>query len=195
MLVYRRKILGPAFFNRPTLTVAKDLLGKYLVRRVGGREVALMIVESEGYHGLKDLASHASRGQTIRNTPMFGPPGTIYVYFTYGMHWMLNIVCGKKGFPSAVLIRGLAEMPRSGEINGTPSRDISAPLNGPAKLTKFLKIDKKLNHKPLGRKSGLWVEDKGIVVRPRDIKRTPRVGVAYAGEYAHKPWRFVLKFK
>src|SRR3990167_9807467 len=137
------RMLGPAFFDRPTLTVAKDLLGKFLVRRVRGKTVALMIVETEAYDGFKDLASHAHRGQTPRNTPMFGKPGTIYVYFTYGMHWMLNLVCGKKEYPAAVLIRG---------VEG---------VSGPALLTRFLKIDKSLNHKPLGKKTGLWVEDRG----------------------------------
>ncbi|OGC84488.1 hypothetical protein A3F55_01975 [Candidatus Adlerbacteria bacterium RIFCSPHIGHO2_12_FULL_53_18] len=192
------RMLGPAFFDRPTLTVAKDLLGKFLVRRVRGKTVALMIVETEAYDGFKDLASHAHRGQTPRNTPMFGKPGTIYVYFTYGMHWMLNLVCGKKEYPAAVLIRGVsssAKVSRSGEINGTPARDTFASLDGPAKLTKFLKIDKSLNHQPLGKKSGLWVEDRGEVISPRKIVRTPRIGINYAGEYIVKPWRFVLKNK
>lgn len=179
----KRKVLGPEFFDRSTHAVARELLGKYLVRTIGRKEVALMIVETESYHGFKDLASHARRGQTVRNAPMFAGPGTIYVYFTYGMHWMLNLVCGRHMFPAAVLIRGLA------------AQELSAPLNGPAKLTKFLKIDKRLNAKMLGKKAGLWVEDRGVVVRPRNIVRTPRIGVPNAGEYAHKPWRFVLTIK
>lgn len=133
-----------------------------------------MIVETEAYHGLHDKASHAHRGQTARNTPMFGEAGTIYVYFTYGIHWMLNLVTGKEKYPAAVLIRG---------VEG---------ISGPARLTKALKIDKRLNAKPLSKKSGLWIEDRGIVVRSRDIKKTPRIGIRYAEEYVHKPWRFVL---
>ena len=190
-----RKVLPADFFDRPTLVVAKELLGKFLVRKVGKKEVALMITETEAYDGFKDKASHASRGQTPRNTPMFGPPGTMYVYFTYGIHWMLNLVCGKEKYPAAVLIRGLESLEkvlRSGEIYRTPARKTFSKLNGPAKLTKFLQIDKSLNTKMLGKESGLWVEDRGVVVRPRDIERTPRVGISYAGEYVDKPWRFLL---
>ena len=193
-----KKVLKPDFFDRSTLIVARELLGKYLVRKVDGKTIALMIVETEAYDGFKDLASHAHRGKTARNTPMFAKAGTIYVYFTYGMHWMLNLVCGKAEYPAAVLIRGVAspaETFRSGEMNGspTPARKVSARLNGPAKLTKFLSIDKSLSAKMLGKKSGLWVEDRGVVIKPKDIERTPRVGINYAGAYVHKPWRFVLK--
>lgn len=170
-----KKLLTPAFFDRPTLVVARELLGKYMVRKVGGKTIALMITETEGYDGFKDKASHAHRGQTPRNQVMFGEPGRIYVYFTYGMHWMLNLVCGENGYPAAVLIRGAGE------------------VLGPARLTKALSIDKKLNTLPLAKKSGLWIEDRGTVVRPRDIARTPRIGISYAGEYVDKPWRFVLK--
>ncbi|MCC7500395.1 DNA-3-methyladenine glycosylase [Candidatus Nomurabacteria bacterium] len=173
-----RKVLGPSFFNRPTLAVARDLLGKYLVRKVRGKEIALLITETEGYHGTKDLACHARAGRTARNDPMWGKPGHAYVYFTYGMHWMLNLVTGPDGFPSAVLIRALGD-----------------ELNGPAKLTKFLQIDKRLNTKPLAKTSGLWVEDRGVIVKRSEIQRGPRVGISYAGEYAHKPWRFMVKKK
>jgi len=196
------KVLPSAFFDRPTLTVAKELLGKYLVRKVGSKVVALMITETEAYHGFSDLASHARRGKTPRNTPMFDHPGTIYVYFTYGMHWMLNLVCGKKEFPAAVLVRGLssaataqrAALKAAKDPRFTARHTVAASLlNGPAKLTKFLQIDKSLNHQMLSKKTGLWVEDRGVIVRPRNIVRTPRIGIAYAGEYAKKPWRFVLK--
>jgi DNA-3-methyladenine glycosylase len=189
-----RKILTPDFFDRSTLVVARELLGKYLVRRVKGgphagknKIVALMITETEAYHGWQDKASHARYGKTMRTWPMFMRAGTIYVYFTYGVHWMLNIVCGKEEYPSAVLIRGLVgpgKVLREGEMKR---------LDGPAKLTKYLQIDKSLNALKLGKAAGLWVEDRGVVVRAKDIQRTPRIGIGYAEEYVEKPWRFLLK--
>jgi DNA-3-methyladenine glycosylase len=185
-------MLSSEFFNRSSIIVAKDLLGKYLVRHVNGKKTFWKIVETESYEGFFDKASHASRGQTVRNTPMFGKAGTIYVYFTYGMHHMLNIVCGKKGYPSAILIRGV-----EGCI-------------GPGRLTKKLVIDKTLNGEPLGSRSGLWVENENAkgkltlggattVQRGKNkmqrvkILKTPRIGVDYAGPvWSKKLYRFVL---
>lgn len=170
------KTLDEDFFDRSTLLVARDLIGKYLVRKVGGKEIALMITETEAYDGPNDLACHARSGKTKRNFPMFEEAGTIYVYFTYGMHWMLNLVTGEKEYPAAVLVRGAGE------------------VVGPARLTRALKIDKMLNTKKLGRLSGLWVEDRGVHIPSSHIKRTPRIGISYAGRYAKKPWRFVYRF-
>lgn len=169
------KMLTPAFFARPSLTVARELLGALLVRKIGDETVRLMINEVEVYDGLRDKASHGHRGQTPRNTPMFSHPGTIYVYFTYGMHWMLNISTREHGYPAGILIRGAGE------------------IVGPARLTRFLQIDKTLTGLPLGRKSGLWIEE-GIRVKPSRVLRTPRIGIASAGEpWVSKPWRFVIK--
>ena len=169
------KILKQKFFNRPTLVVAQKLLGKYLVRKIGKSEVTLMITEVEAYDGREDKASHASRGKTVRNAPMFGKAGHFYVYFTYGMHWMLNVVTGPENYPAAILIRGTDK------------------VTGPARLTKFLRIDESFNEKPAVRKTGLWFEDSGVGVNPKSIKRTPRVGVAYAGQvWSKKPYRFIL---
>lgn len=170
-----REVLGEAFFERKAPVVAKELLGKYLVRKVGSKEIALMITETEAYDGFKDKASHAHRGQTARNTVMFGKPGRIYVYFTYGMHWMLNLVCGEVGYPSAVLIRAAGE------------------VVGPARLTKALAIDKSLNTLTLSKKSGLWVEDRGMKIAKKNIELTPRIGIRYAAEWVGKPWRFFVK--
>jgi DNA-3-methyladenine glycosylase len=169
-------ILKEKFFERPTVVVAKGLLGKYLVRRYRGKTVALMITETEAYDGPRDRASHASRGLTPRTKPMFGPAGRWFVYFTYGMHFMLNIVTGKEGYPAAVLIRG---------VDGT---------NGPGRITKFFHIDKKLNGKPISRSSGLWIEDRGVKIKSSGMKKSPRVGVDYAGPvWAKKNYRFFLK--
>lgn len=173
-----KKILGKEFFERSTLVVARELLGKYLVRRWGGKTIALLINETEAYDGMKDKACHAHRGQTLRNSPMFGEAGYAYVYFTYGMHFMLNLVTGPVGYPAAVLIRGAGE------------------VVGPARLTKYLDIDRKLNAKKLAPASGLWVEDRGVHVRKIDILRTPRIGINSAGPvWTAKPYRFVLKEK
>src|SRR3989344_2460757 len=176
-------LVHPSFFNRKTLKVAEELLGKYLARKIGRKIIREKITETEAYIGPHDLACHSSRGRTTRNGPMFCEAGTIYVYFTYGMHWMLNIVTEEKDFPPAVLIRGTEN------------------VSGPARLTKHLKIDKKLNGKKLGRKTGLWIESdlsarKGGSANPSGgkILRTPRIGVSYAGQgWAEKPYRFVLK--
>ncbi|MEK7546701.1 MAG: DNA-3-methyladenine glycosylase [Patescibacteria group bacterium] len=181
----KRKKLTERFFNRPTLTVSADLLGKFLVRRWRGREISLMITEIEAYDGLNDRASHASRGKTTRNAPMFGRPGQWYVYFTYGMHWMLNIVTRRAGYPAAVLIRGGTLINKNGEL---------VSVSGPARLTKFLEIDGKLNGLPASRKTGLWLEDRGTKIPASKIKKGPRVGINYAGKHwAAKPWRFRIK--
>ncbi len=171
--------LNRNFFNRSALTVAKEILGKFLIRRRGGKEIALMITEVEAYDGSKDRASHASCGKTERNKVMFGEAGNWYVYFTYGMHWMLNIVTGPKDYPAAILIRGTDK------------------INGPGRITKYLKIDKKFNAKPANKKTGLWIEDRpacrtgrGVKIKPSMIKRGKRIGVAYAGKWADKPYRF-----
>ena len=171
---YMRRALRGSFFNRPTIGVARELLGKYLVRRIGGREIARQITEVEAYVGFQDKASHASRGMTPRNKIMFGKAGVWYVYFTYGMHWMLNVVTGRKGYPAAILIRG---------VDG---------ISGPARLTKFFKIDKRFNGKSASRKIGLWIEDRGVKIAKSQIKRSVRIGVEYAGAWKSKLWRFYL---
>ena len=133
-----------------------------------------MITETEAYVGPEDKASHAHRGKTSRNAPMFGPAGRWYVYFTYGMHWMLNIVTGRKDYPAAVLIRG---------VEG---------ISGPGRVTKKLKIDKRFNNKSASQRVGLWIEDHEIKIKKSKIKRLPRVGVDYAGKWAKKPLRFTF---
>lgn len=168
-------VLPFAFFDRPVLAVAKDLLGKVLVRkRKGEGGVRGVITEVEAYDGPQDRASHAHRGKTARNAVMFGSAGHWYVYLVYGMHWMLNIVTGPEGYPAAVLIRGVMEIP------------------GPGKLTHALGVDKTFNAKPAQEETGLWIEDRGIVVPRSIIRRTPRIGVEYAGPvWRRKLYRFI----
>lgn len=182
-----RKVLPQKFFNQPALKVAQDLLGKFLVRKyheknppAGG---ALMITEVEAYDGFGDKASHAHKGKTERNKIMFGEPGKFYIYFTYGIHWMLNIVTGPKNYPAAVLIRGGIIYKNQQKVK---------ILNGPAKLTKYLKIDKKFNNKSADKKTGLWIEDRGIKINKGQIIKNKRIGVDYAGEWADKLYRFSI---
>ncbi|MEK9174966.1 MAG: DNA-3-methyladenine glycosylase, partial [Patescibacteria group bacterium] len=127
------------FRSDNTYSIAKNLLGKFLVRRFDKYKSSFMITEVEAYDGHRDKASHAHHGKTDRNAPMFNSAGHWYVYFTYGMHWMLNIVTGPKNYPAAILIRGVSE------------------INGPARLTRRLIIDKKFNNKPVSNKTGLWI--------------------------------------
>lgn len=169
-----RKILGPEFFDRPTTTVARELLGKFLVRKIGRKEIALMITETEGYDGPPDLGSHSAKGRTERTEILFGPAGFWYVYIIYGLHNMLNVVTRRAG--AAVLIRGVESYPR------------------PGTLTKALQITRDLNKtSSTEKKSGLWIEDRGVRIAKKDIEKGPRIGIAYAQEWAHKPWRFVVK--
>ncbi|MFM8703406.1 MAG: DNA-3-methyladenine glycosylase, partial [Planctomycetia bacterium] len=142
-------------------------------RAADGRLTRHVVFETEAYLGGHDLACHGSRGLTRRNATMFGPAGRWYVYLCYGMHWMLNVVTGREGVPAAVLIRGVGEHV------------------GPGRLTKALGIDRSFDGRPAGRTTGLWLEA-GAPVPRRMIERTPRIGVAYAGEWAEKPLRFVV---
>lgn len=168
------RIIGPDFFNRKAPVIARELIGQVLVRQTSSGVKRLEITEVEAYCGFDDLASHARFGKTKRNTPMFGPPAVTYIYFTYGIHWLLNIVCGPEDYPSAVLIRA------------------AGGIVGPARLTKALQIDGIVNNQKLGKELGLWIEG-GRKVPPSQIIKTPRVGIAYAGTWVEKPWRFVLK--
>ena len=100
------QILRPEFFDKPTIQVAQEILGKYLVCKINGQTISLKITEVEAYDGQHDLASHASKGKTKRNEAMFGPPGHFYVYLIYGMYWMLNTVTGPPGYPAAIQLCG-----------------------------------------------------------------------------------------
>lgn len=164
------------FFNRDTVIVAKELLGKYLCRKVGSKIVRVKITETEAYCGMKDKACHASKGLTPRTKIMFGSPGHAYIYMIYGMYYCLNFVTEEKGNPSAVLIRGVEN------------------LNGPGKLCRELKIDKKLNGVDICKSKELWIESVSWQTKekPPVIKRGKRIGVDYAGKWKDKLWRFYV---
>ena len=190
------KIINKRFFERRTLVVARDLLGKYLCRQVSGKIIRRVITEVEAYDGFKDRASHAHRGETPRNKVMFGPAGYWYVYFTYGMHWMLNIVTGGTGYPAAILIRRCELVNSKSEIRNSKQIQISKlnpKLDGPGKLTKFFKIDGRFNGRPANKKTGLWIEKAENRNKKLDIKSSPRIGVNYAGPiWSKKKYRFYI---
>jgi DNA-3-methyladenine glycosylase len=162
------------FFSRDVLEVAADLPGKIIARRFDNGEVKrYAITEVEAYHGIEDLACHASKGKTARTEVMFGRGGCIYVYLIYGMYWMLNFVTGKEGDASAVLIRGMEG------------------FSGPGKVGHELRLDKSFYGENLETSVRIWIEDSG---EKPSLNMLPRVGINYAGEpWISKPWRFMIK--
>jgi len=182
------------FYNRNTIKVAQEILGKFLVRKIGKKIIAGKIVETEAYVGPSDLASHASRGKTARTEPMFGPPGHAYVYLVYGLNYCFNIVTEKENYPAAVLIRAIEPTDGIDLIKKFRKNQkiIFNLTNGPGKLCQALKIDKSLNNSDIS-KNILWVEDRGLKIKPSEIVAAKRIGVDYAGQYKNKPWRFYLR--
>jgi DNA-3-methyladenine glycosylase len=171
------RIVQPAELQgHNTPAVARWLLGKVLVRTIGGQRREGIITEVEAYHGEADLACHASKGRTARTQVMYEVGGRWYVYLCYGVHEMLNLVTGPAGHPAAVLIRG---------VEG---------VNGPGRLTKHFCIDRRLNARPAEPATGLHLEDRGVRVPRTKVRSGPRIGVHYAGPvWAAKPWRYWLE--
>jgi DNA-3-methyladenine glycosylase len=169
-----------AFYDRDTVTVARELLGKYLVHVSRGVERIGRIVEVEAYLGANDLASHSSRGMTGRTRVMFGPPGHAYVYLVYGMHCCMNVVTERDGHASAVLIRAVE-----------PVKNLDRPTRGPGRLCKAMQIDRRLNGHDL-LSEDFFIADSHDAGTPRIVKR-PRVGVDYAGRWARRPLRFYIR--
>ena len=156
-----------------TVALARWLLGKTLVRTTARGRTACIITEVEAYDGEHDLACHASKGRTKRTEVMYKSGGIWYVYLCYGVHEMLNLVTGPADYPAAVLIRG---------VSG---------ITGPGRLTKRLKINRRLNGQIARPASGLHLEDRGLDIPRRQLKSGPRIGVDYAGPvWSRKPWRF-----
>jgi DNA-3-methyladenine glycosylase len=187
--------LPRAFYLQPTLRVARALLGKILVHDGPDGRTAGRIVEVEAYRGPRDRAAHSSGGRrTARNEVMYGPPGYAYVYFIYGMHYCVNVVCQARGVPEAVLVRALE--PLEGEpLMRVRRRLPDAPAwrlcRGPGALCQALGIARTENGADLRRGRLRLLE--GAPVPARDVARTPRIGVDYAGSDAAHPWRFAVR--
>ena len=174
--------LPRSFYDRDTVEVAQDLLGKHLVHVVAGVERVGRIVEVEAYLGPHDLAAHSARGLTPRTRVMFGPPGHAYVYFIYGMHWCANVVTQAEGVASAVLLRALE-----------PVKNIEGRTNGPALLCKAMGIDGRMNGRDLC-SDDFHVSTHGGRGDEVRIVRRPRIGVDYAGHHwARRLLRFYVR--
>ena len=174
--------LPRAFFARPTLEVAPELLGLWLVHELPGGRRAGRIVEVEAYVGTDDLASHAARGRTARTTVMFGPPGNAYVYLIYGMYHCFNVVTDADGVAGAILVRALE-----------PDGGVSERTDGPGRLCRALAIDRSHTWLDLTDEGSgpLWLEQRPGASAD-EIATSARIGVAYAGEWAARPWRYFL---
>lgn len=179
-----RKKLDRDFYIKPTLQVAKDLLGKYIVRKVGNKKLVGKIIETEAYIGPQDKASHAFGGKiTPRNRAEYFVGGHIYIYLVYGMYWQMNISTSEEGKPECVLIRAVE--PEGGEI-------FSA--NGPGKFCRYLNLDKSFYGKDLTKSKRIWLEDRGEKIKPSQILATKRIGIDYAGSYwSRRKLRFLIK--
>jgi DNA-3-methyladenine glycosylase len=187
-----RSHLPHAFYARPTLEVAHDLIGKVLIHRTRAGVAAGVIVEAEAYIGEDDPACHAAPGPTPRNAPLYGPPGFAYVYFTYGMHYLVNAVTEPEGSPAAVLIRALEPIEGIGLMRRRRARGARRPAGGfaphdlcrgPGNLTRALGIDLRQNRADLTGRA-LWIEDRGIDAGR--VRWSPRIGIRVGVERA---WR------
>jgi DNA-3-methyladenine glycosylase len=188
-------ILDRDFYERPTLDVAKDLIGKVLVHETGAGRASGMIVETEAYIGEDDPACHAAPGRTARNAPLYGPPGFAYVYLNYGIHYLVNAVTESDGWPAAVLIRALNPIEGIGLMRRRRARGSGRTAasfsdvelcRGPGNLTKALGIDLRQNLKDLT-DSSLRIEDRRLKVGK--LAWSPRIGITQA---ADRPWRCTL---
>jgi DNA-3-methyladenine glycosylase len=168
------------FYDRDTVRVAHELLGKLLVHNSGGVERVGKIVEVEAYLGEHDLAAHSSKGLTARTKPMFGPPGFAYVYLIYGMHHCMNVVTEREGHASAVLLRALE-----------PVKNVQGKTNGPGLLCRAMEIDRRLNAHDL-LSDDFFIAQPDVAEKFSIVKR-PRIGVDYAKHWAKRRLRFYIK--
>jgi DNA-3-methyladenine glycosylase len=181
------------FFRRRTLDVARGILGQRLVRIEHDKtRTSGWIIEAEAYIGTEDLGCHARTGRTDRNQSMWGPPGHAYVYFTYGMHWMLNIVTELEGFPAAVLLRALHPLENLARMRdrraGQPEKHLT---DGPAKLCQALDIDKDFDGHDVCRPSSTLFLEQGVPMDESFVTNGPRVGLNNVPQpWKSVPWRF-----
>lgn len=186
-----RTSLPRAFFDRPVLEVAPDLLGRILVRTTPDGPIAVRLTEVEAYDGMNDPGSHAYRGRTARNGVMFGPPGHVYVYFTYGMWFCMNLVCGPEGIASAVLLRAGEiiegeELARKRRLSARNDKELA---KGPARLATALDVNRALDGTDACASSETPLRIlTGTAVPSDQVRNGPRTGVA--GDGAVHPWRF-----
>jgi len=189
--------LERSFFERPTLLVARDLMGMRLVRLEGGERTAGIIVEAEAYIGEEDLGCHASVGYTPRTRVLYGPPGHAYVYFTYGNYWMLNFVTEREGFPAAVLIRGI--IPTEG-VSRIAARRAGRPqsqwTDGPGKICIALAINRAQNEADLCIPDSELFVEYGVKIPDISVTTGPRVGLNSVPEpWKSIPWRFMARYE
>jgi len=197
------------FYTRDTLLVAKELLGKYIVRRIGKRFLVGKIVETEAYIGPKDKASHSYQWKvTKRNLAEFLEGGHVYIYLCYGMYWQLNITTSENCTPECVLIRAIEPIIKSKDFgdskyqapnpkqilnsNDQNSKKIINLANGPGKVCKWLKLNRSFYGEDLVESKKIWLEQ-GEKVKNSEIVKSKRIGIDYAGSWRHKLWRFYIK--
>ena len=189
--------LDRSFFDRPTLQVARELLGTRLVRLDHGARLAGIIVEAEAYIGEEDLGCHAHVGYTSRTRVLFGPPGHAYVYFTYGNYWMLNFVAEREGFPAAILIRGI--VPTEGIERIALRRKGQPPqhwTDGPGKICLALGINKDQNEADLCAPDAELFVEQGESIPEACVTSGPRVGLNSVPEpWKSIPWRFMARYE
>jgi len=189
------KRLTPAFFNRDPRRVARALLGKLLIRKIGRRRLVGRIVETEAYLGLGDAAAHATAGKTARNAVLWGPPGRAYVYFIYGNHYCLNVSCLPDGVPGCVLFRalepveGIEEMADARGVSLKKDSDLKKVSSGPGRMCEALGITRERDNGKdfVSSKSDLQLVDDGYSVRK--VVVTKRVGITKSAE---EPLRFLI---
>ncbi len=185
-------VISRSFFERPTLMVARELLGQRLVKLEGDQRIAGLITETEAYIGSEDDGCHARAGLTKRNRSMWGPPGHAYVYFTYGMHWMLNIVTERDGFPAAVLLRAVEPVEGHEIIRrrraGRPESELT---DGPAKLCQAFSLDRSFDGLDLCHPESVLFIERGVSIPEHCVTTRPRVGFNQVSEpWKSMPWRF-----